>query len=209
MLSFLSTRPFASLPPTTSSCPSLDLPRCQPSTWSRSLSKKEPTLYEAGQHLASRLQQRMPDDDLHEPLQALAPMLNHVIAEPVCEHLAGQRRDGDARRLALEDVAKVLKVAVAPPHGAAFELEGGDVGAAEDLVGRVHAAADAVRLWVTNLADGGIGRVSLGMRLEQRRTIWSGRAHSRSGNVPRSRGSFLAARISLRSSDDARPECFA
>lgn len=109
------------------------------------------TLHKAREDLAPSLQQRVADDDLQEALQALAAVLDHVVAEAVGEDLAGQRGDGDAGRLALEDVAEVLEVGIAPPHGAVSELEGGDVGAADDLVVRVHAAAHAVSARVLDL----------------------------------------------------------
>lgn len=108
-------------------------------------------LHKRGQHLTARLQQRMADDDLQEALQALAAVLDDVVAEAVRKDLAGQRRDGDAAALALEDVAKVLKVGVAAAHARGLELEGGNVGAAEDLVAGVHGAADAVGLGVADL----------------------------------------------------------
>lgn len=93
----------------------------------------------------------MADDDLEELFQAGPPTLNHVIAEAVGEDLAGQRGDGHASALALEDVAEVLKVGVAAAHAALAELEGGDVGPAEDLVVGVHVAADAVGARVADL----------------------------------------------------------
>lgn len=93
----------------------------------------------------------MPGNNLQEPLQTLPTMLNHVIAEAVREHLARQRRDGNARALALEDVAEVFKVGVATAHNRVLELEGGDVGAADDLVAGVHVARCTVRLGVPDL----------------------------------------------------------
>ncbi|KAB8356482.1 hypothetical protein FH972_024065 [Carpinus fangiana] len=93
----------------------------------------------------------MPNHNLQETLQALTAVLYDVVAEAVCEYLAGQRRDGNAGRLALEEVAEVLKVGVAPADGGGLELERGDVGAAEDLIGGVHVAADAVGLWIADL----------------------------------------------------------
>lgn len=82
----------------------------------------------------------MSDDDLQKLLQPLAPVLDDVVAEPVREHLARQRGDRDARALPLQDVAEVLEVAVPPAHGAVLQLEGGDVGPADDLVVGVHLA---------------------------------------------------------------------
>ena len=93
----------------------------------------------------------MADDDLQESLEPLASVLNHVVAEAVGEDLAGQRGDSDAGGLALEDVAEILEVGIAPAHGAMSQLEGGDVGPADDLVVRVHAAAHAVGARVLDL----------------------------------------------------------
>lgn len=94
----------------------------------------------------------MADDDLEELLEALAAVLDDVVAEAVGEDLAGQGRDGDAGALALEDVAKVLKVAVAAAHRRLAQLERRDVGPAQDLVVRVHAAAHAVGSRVAHLS---------------------------------------------------------
>ena len=77
----------------------------------------------AGTHL----EKRVPSDDSKEPLEALAPALDDLVREPVREDLAGQRRDVDARALALEDVAERLEVAVPPPHQRVPQLERGDV----------------------------------------------------------------------------------
>lgn len=93
----------------------------------------------------------MAHDDLQEALQALPPMLNDIVAEAVREDLPRQRRDRDARALALQDVAEVLEVAVPAAHAAVPQLEGRDVGAAQDLVVRVHAAAHAVGARVLDL----------------------------------------------------------
>lgn len=86
----------------------------------------------------------MADDDLEELLEAGAAALDDVVGEAVGEDLAGQGGDGDAGALALEDVAEVLEVAVAAAHAALAQLEGGDVGAADDLVVGVHVARGAV-----------------------------------------------------------------
>lgn len=91
--------------------------------------------------------------NLQEPLQALAAVLDHIVAEPVREYLARQWRDGDARAFALEDVAEVLEVGVATAHDGVLEFEGWDVGAADDLVGGVHVAGCAVCLGVADLVD--------------------------------------------------------
>lgn len=101
---------------------------------------RKPTLHKRPKHLTPRLQQRMPHHDLQEPLQPLPPMLNHLIAEPIRKHLAGQRRDGHAGALALEDVAEILEIGVAAAHDGVAQLEGGDVGAGVDFVRGVHGA---------------------------------------------------------------------
>ena len=67
-------------------------------------------------------------------------MFNYVVAEPVREHFAGQRRNGNPRTLSFQYVAKVFEIRVSPPYGAVLELESGDVGAAYYLVVGVHAA---------------------------------------------------------------------
>lgn len=117
--------------------------------------KNKRTLHKTCQHLAPRLQQRVSNHDLQKPLQSFPPVLNHVVAEPVREHLSGQRGDGDACALPLQDVAEVLEVGVAPAHDGMLELEGGDVGAADDLVRGVHVARGAVGLGVADLYSNG------------------------------------------------------
>lgn len=93
--------------------------------------------------------------DLQKPLQPFPSMLNHIIAEPVREHFSWERRNGDARGLALEDVAEVLEVGVSAADDGVPELESGDVGAGVDLVGGVHAAGGgAVCLGVLYLGRG-------------------------------------------------------
>lgn len=122
--------------------------------------KRIHTLYEAGQHFTPCLQKRVSGHNLQEPLQSLAAMLDHVVAEAVGEHLARERGDGDARALSLQDIAEVLKVRVAAAHDGVFELEGGDVGAADDLVRGVHVAGCAVGLGVAHL-DVRVSRVRI------------------------------------------------
>lgn len=78
-------------------------------------------------------------------------MLNHIITKPIRKHLPRQRRDRDTRALALQDIAEVFEVGVAAADGAVFELEGGDVGAADDFVVGVHAARGAVGLRILDL----------------------------------------------------------
>ncbi len=94
----------------------------------------------------------MADDDAEELLEPGTAALDDVVGEAVGEDLAGQGGDGDAGALALEDVAEVLEVAVAAVDGALAQLEGGDVGPADDLVVSVHAARRAaVRARVPHL----------------------------------------------------------
>jgi hypothetical protein len=96
----------------------------------------------------------MANHNLQKPLQALSAMLDHIVAEPIRKHFSRQRRDRDARALALQDVAEVFEVAVPAAHAAVPQLEGRDVGPAEDLVVGVHAAAHAVGAGVFDLRGG-------------------------------------------------------
>lgn len=86
----------------------------------------------------------MPDDNLQKLLQPSPSVFNDIVAEAVGEDFSGQRGDRHAGTLALEDVSKIFKVGVSPAHAALAELEGGNVGAAEDLVVGVHGASHAV-----------------------------------------------------------------
>lgn len=96
----------------------------------------------------------MPHDDLEELLQTRPAALDHVVAKPVGEHLAGKRGDGHAGALPLKDVAEVLKVRIAAAHRRLPQLEGGDVGATYNLVVGVHVAADTVGSGVADLFVG-------------------------------------------------------
>ena len=75
----------------------------------------------------THLKQWVPCYDCEEPLQTLPTSLDDLIREPIREHLAGERRDVDASRLALENVPERLKVGVASPHYRMAQLEGRDV----------------------------------------------------------------------------------
>ena len=75
----------------------------------------------------THLQQRVSRNDRQEPLEALTAGLDDLVREAVREDLAGEGRDVDARRLALEDVPEGLEVRVAPPHDRVSQFEGGDV----------------------------------------------------------------------------------
>lgn len=70
----------------------------------------------------------MADDDLEEALQPPPPLLDHAVVEAVQVDLARQRRDADARRLALQEVTEDFEVGVAPADLRAAEFEGWDVG---------------------------------------------------------------------------------
>lgn len=65
-------------------------------------------------------------------------MFDDIVAESICEYFARQWWNRDPSALALEDIAEVFEVRVTASHGAVFELEGGDIGAANDLVVRIH-----------------------------------------------------------------------
>ena len=93
----------------------------------------------------------MSHHNLEELLQPGPAALDHVVTEPVGEHLARQRRDRHAGALPLQDVAEVLKVRVAAAHSRLSQLEGRDVGATYDLVVGVHVPADAVSSGVADL----------------------------------------------------------
>lgn len=93
----------------------------------------------------------MPRHNLQESLQPLPSMLNHIIRKPIREYLPRQRRDRDPRRLPLEYIPEVLEIGVSAPYDGMFQFECGDVGSADDFVGRVHVAGGAVRLGVSDL----------------------------------------------------------
>lgn len=93
----------------------------------------------------------MTSNDLQEPLQTLATMLDHVVAEPVREHFPRQGRDRDPRAFALQDVAEVFKVRVPSAHDRVLQFERGDVCSADDLVRGVHVAGCAMCLGITDL----------------------------------------------------------
>src|SRR5690606_15594107 len=80
------------------------------------------TLHETRQHLTPCLQQRVPHHNLQKPLQPLPSVLNHIVTESIREHLPWQRRDRDARRLPLEDVAEMFEIGVAPADGGVLQL---------------------------------------------------------------------------------------
>lgn len=73
-------------------------------------------------------------NDLQEPLKALSSVLDHVIGEAVREDLSGQRWNGDPRALALQDVAKVLKVRITTADHGVAQFEGRDIGSSVDLI---------------------------------------------------------------------------
>lgn len=65
-------------------------------------------------------------------------MLDHVVAEAIGEDLAWQWGNSNACALAFEDIAEVLKVGVAAAHDGMFQLEGRDVGTADNFVRGIH-----------------------------------------------------------------------
>ena len=132
------------------------------------ISSAKLTLHKRPQNLTPRLQQRMSHDNLQEALQAFPPMLNHIVREPIREHLPWERGNRDARGLALEDVTEIFEVGVSAADDGVAQFEGGDVGARVDLVGGVHAAGGgAVGLGVFDLV---VVEVLVGRgRLELRR----------------------------------------
>ena len=93
----------------------------------------------------------MADDNAEELLEPSAAAFNNVVGEPISEDLPREGWDGDAGTLALEYVAEVLEVAVAATNAALAQLEGGYVGAADDLVVGIHAARGAVGTRVPDL----------------------------------------------------------
>jgi len=90
-------------------------------------------------------------DDLKEALEALAAVLDDIVAETVCEYLARQRGYRNARAFTLQDIAEVLEIGVPTAHDGMFQFEGGDVGSAHDLVRRVHVPGSAMSLGVADL----------------------------------------------------------
>lgn len=112
--------------------------------------------------LASRLQQRVSNYNLQELFQPRATALNHIIAETIRKYLSRQRRDCDSGALTLQNVAEILKVGVATTDAALAQLEGGDVGSAQDFVVGVHGAADAVGAGVSYLRSVSISVVFYG-----------------------------------------------
>lgn len=91
--------------------------------------------------------------NLQEPLKPLASVLNDVVAESVGEYFTRQWGDSHACALALQDIAEILEIGVPAAHDRVLQLEGGDVGSADDLVGGVHVAGSAVGLRVAYLWD--------------------------------------------------------
>ena len=85
-------------------------------------------------------------------------MLDYIVAEPIGEDLPGEWRNSDAGGFALENIAEVLKVGVAPAHGRVLELEERYVGPANNFVVGVHGTRGAVGLGVFDLL-GSVGVV--------------------------------------------------
>lgn len=135
---------------------SLQLPNARRGRASRQAQDKAPqlTLYEASQNFTAGLEKWMSNHNLQESLQALSPMLNHIITESIRKDLSRQRRNCDSRRLSLQDIPKVFKVRITPPYVAVAELEGGNIGATYDLVVGVHIAAHSMSARILHLGWG-------------------------------------------------------
>ena len=76
----------------------------------------------------TNLQQRMSSNNTQKPLQSLSPALNHLIRESIRKYFSGQRRNINAGRFMLENVAKGFKVRVAPPDDGLSKFESGYIG---------------------------------------------------------------------------------
>jgi len=92
----------------------------------------------------------VPRHNTQEPLQPFPPTLNDLVGEAVGEDLAGKRGNVNARGLALEDIAKGLKVGIPSAHERMSQLECRDIGLAHDLVVSVHLAAESVSLRISD-----------------------------------------------------------
>lgn len=109
------------------------------------------TLHKSSQHLAPRLQQGVPDNDLEELLQPRSPILDDLVTEPVGKHFAGKWRDSHSGALAFQNIAEVFKIRIPSPHRRLAQLEGWNIGAADDFVVGVHVPTDTMCLWVAHL----------------------------------------------------------
>ncbi len=78
-------------------------------------------------------------------------MLNHIVTKSIGKHLAWQRRNRNPRALPLQDIAEVLEIRIASADGRLAQLEGRNVGSANDLVVGVHVPTHAVGSWVLDL----------------------------------------------------------
>ena len=102
------------------------------------------TLHKSSKNLTSRLQERMAHNDLQKLLQTRAAAFNHIVAESIRKDFAREGRNGHSSAFSLQNVAKVLKIGVAPPYYRSPQFEGRDVGPADNLVVRVHVPAHAM-----------------------------------------------------------------
>ena len=71
--------------------PNLDLfiPVSSPFSCEPKIVSMSHTLYQCPKDFAPRLQERVSHHDLQEALQPFPSMLDHIVGESVCEHLAG------------------------------------------------------------------------------------------------------------------------
>lgn len=93
----------------------------------------------------------MSDNYLQETLQSLTSVLDHIVTEPVCEYLSWEWWDGDTCTFPLKNIPEMFEVRVATADDRVFQLEGRDVGPADDLVGGVHVAGSTMSLGVADL----------------------------------------------------------
>jgi hypothetical protein len=149
-------------------------------------------LYKTAQHATSSLQKRMSNNNLEESLETFPALLDNGIVKLVEVDLSGKRRNGDTSAFALEDIAEVFKVRVTTAHAAVAQLEGGDVCAETDLVGRVaRRGSQAVGLRIAYLIDEWrtMSAIVAGVKTKRRRCL-----------LPQSRESSLVGRRFPRSS---------
>lgn len=94
----------------------------------------------------------MTGNNLQKPLQALSPMLDHIVTEAVGEHLPRKWWYCDSRALAFQDVSKIFKVGVSSTHDGMFQFESGNVCSADNLIGGVHVTGGSMGLRIADLA---------------------------------------------------------
>ena len=93
----------------------------------------------------------MSHHNLQESRQTLSSVFNDIVREAICEDLAWEGRDRDARALSLQNIAEILKVAVSAANCAVSEFESGNVGPGYDFVRRVEVFRCSMCLRVDHL----------------------------------------------------------